>query len=145
MLRLSILSSVLPLVLAGGVAHDWTSVAAHQCSGLTTSSARSVAFTDDPTAATVKVQIVDSAETADLAIADDIDTDDESGCGIVEAARLVTITARPRAGAPVVHLSRTGGADYRIYVDSTRISPKKAAALLVSIRGGHARLAASGF
>jgi hypothetical protein len=31
MLRLSILSSVIPLVLVGGAAHDWTAVPARHC------------------------------------------------------------------------------------------------------------------
>jgi hypothetical protein len=145
MLRLSILSSVVPLVLAGGVAHDWNSVSAGQCAatGFIAPANRSVAFTDDPSAATVRVQIVEAAELADLAIADDVELAEAQACGMRDMARLVTISADPRPGEPVIHLTREGGADYRIYVDSPKISAQTAAALLVSARGGHTRLAAS--
>jgi hypothetical protein len=143
MLRFGILSSVIPLVLAGGVAHDWTQASSRQCGGLAAPSARVVAFTDDPTAATVNVQIVDRAELADLSIADDIDVADTDACGIRDMARFVAISAHPVPGEPVVHLTREADADYRIYVDSARISPQTAAALIVSARGGHMRLAAS--
>ncbi len=147
MFRLSILSSVVPLVLAGGVAHDWGAISARQCAaaGIIAPAGRSVAFTDDPLGATVRVQIVDSAELADLAIADDVDVDvaEAAECGIDDVARLVTISAHPVPGEPVIHLTREAAADYRIYVDSAKISVKTAAALLVSARGGHMTLAAS--
>jgi hypothetical protein len=146
MLRLSILSSVVPLVLAGGVAHDWNAVSARQCAtaGIIAPAIRSVAFTDDPADATVRVQIVESAELADLTIADDVDVAEAPACGIHDIARLVSISAQPVPGEPVIHLTREAGADYRIYVDSAKISVRTAAALLVSARGGHTRLAASG-
>jgi hypothetical protein len=142
MLRLSILSSVIPLVLVGGAAHDWTAVPARNCFAAATAdpSFRSVAFTADPLAATVKVQIVDSAELADLAIVDDAEAADASACGLHDAARLVT--AQPRPGDPIVHLTREADADYRIYVDSRKISPEQAAAIIVGARGGQMRLAA---
>ncbi len=110
MLRLSILSSVVPLVLAGGVAHDWSAVSARQCAaaGIIAPASRSVAFTDDPLAATVRVQIVESAELADLAIADDVDVAEAPACGIHDVARLVTISAEPVPGDPVIHLTREG-------------------------------------
>jgi hypothetical protein len=146
MLRLSILSSVVPLVLAGGVAHDWSAVSARQCTaaGIIAPANRSVAFTDDPLSATVRVQIVESAELADLAIADDTDVAEAPACSIHDVARRVTISAEPVPGEPVIHLTREDAADYRIYVDSARISMQTAAALLVSARGGHTTLAASG-
>ena len=143
MLRLGILS-VVPLVLAGGVAHDWTQASAGSCAALGPAApSRSMAFTSDPSVATVKVQIVDKAELADLAIADDVDGAETDACGIQAIARLVTISTHPVPGEPVLYLTRADDADYRIYVDSTRISPEAAAALIVSARGGHLRLAAS--
>ena len=146
MLRLSIISSVIPLVLAGGVAHDWTAAPTRQCfAAATAPSVRAVAFTADPLAATVTVQIVESAELADLAIVDDVAAADASACGLRDAARLVTVSAHPRPGDPVVHLTREADADYRIYVDSATISPKQAAALIVGARGGQMRLAAQPF
>ena len=147
MLRLSILSAVIPLALAGGVAHEWNSASARQCfaAAATAPVIRAVAFTDDPAAATVKIQIVDRPELADLAIADDIDVAEAEGCGINDMARLVTVSAHPRPGEPVAYLSREADADYRIYIDSAKVSVQQAAAMIVGARGGHTRLAAQPF
>jgi hypothetical protein len=145
MLRFGILAAVIPLALVGGVAYDWTEASARQCASLTGPAARSVAFTDDPSLATVKVQIIDTAELADLAIADEGDATAARGCGIHQLAQHLTTHAAPAAGAPVVHLSRDGDADYRIYVQSATISAQHAAAIIVSARGGHTRLAAQPF
>lgn len=147
MLRFGILSSLIPLVLAGGVANDWTDGPARQCvaAGIAAPDSRTVAFTRDPLAATVKVQIVSRAELADLTIVDDAGTPDDPDCGIDDIARLITISERPLPGAPIIHLTREAGADYRIYVDSARITSERAAALLVSARGGHTRLASHPF
>lgn len=139
MLRLSILSSVIPLVLVGGVTHDWTHASVRQC--FAAPAAGSVAFTADPLAATVTVQIVASAELADLAIVEEAQGAEPANCGLDQAARLVTITTHPQPDEPVVHLTRDADADYRIYVDSRTISPKQAAALIVALRGGQKRLA----
>ena len=147
MLRLGILSSVVPLVLAGGVAHDWTAVPARQCAaiGIIAPASRTVALTSDPSAATVKVRIVDRPELADLTIADEADTPDDHDCGIDDIARLVTIRTQPLPGEPIIHLTREAEADYRIYVDSTKLTAQMAAALLVGARGGHTRLASHFF
>jgi hypothetical protein len=155
MLRFGILLSVIPLVLAGGIPHDWTASSAHPCipAGMTTirytptsmPSARPIAFTSDPALATIKVQIVDNPELADLAIIDDVAAADADGCGIDKMTRLVTISDRPVPGEPVVYMSRDAGADYRIYVVSKKVSYQHAAALIVGARGGHGRLAAAAF
>lgn len=145
MFRFGILSSVVPLVLVGGVAHDWTAEPTRQCfeAGHVAAPSRAIAFTSDPLAATVNVQIVDRPELADLAIADDVEESGGRGCGIQDIARLVAISSHARPGEPIVHLTRDADADadYRIYVDSARISPQRAAALIVGARGGHTRLA----
>jgi len=145
MLRLTILSSVIPLALAGGVAQEWASASGGQCFAPDNPQAitRTIAFTDDPARATVRVQLVRSPELADLAIAEDSSAADGDGCGIRGAMRSITITARPVPGEPVIYLSREAGADYRIYVDSAQISAQQAAALIVSARGGHTQLATS--
>ncbi|MDQ8732191.1 hypothetical protein [Bradyrhizobium sp. LHD-71] len=148
MLRFGILSSVVPLILAGGgIVHDWTAVATQSCTaaGISAASIRPVTFTTDPSLATVKVQVIDGADLADLAIADDVDTAEAEGCGISDLARHVTIGSHPLPGEPIIHLSRDGAADYRIYVDSTKITLRQAAALVVSAHGGHARFAAATF
>src|SRR5262245_55487182 len=135
MLRLSVLSSLIPLALAGGVAHDWTHASAAQCF------AAPAACTADPLAATVRVQIVASAELADLAIVDEANASEPANCGLDQAARMVMVTTRPQPGEPIVNLTRDSDADYRIYVDSRTISPRQAAALIVAVRGGQKRLA----
>lgn len=142
MLRFGLLSSVLPLALAGGVLHDWAAPAAH-CSvaGLSTPVHSAISFTSDPLAATVRVQIVDTPGLADLAIADDVDAAEAPGCGIRDLARRVFAHASSQPADTVIHLSRAPGADYRIYVDSQAISAEQAAALLVAARGGQMRLA----
>ena len=147
MLRLAIISSVIPLALAGGVAQHWTSVSARQCfaTEVLASAPRRIAFTDDPTRATVKVQLVDGAELADLVIAEDNSANEAESCGLRSMVRSITISARPVAGEPVIYLSREAGADYRIYINSAQISAQQAAALIVGARGGHMRLAAHGF
>lgn len=138
MLRLSILSAVVPLALLGGVAYELTHASAGQC--FTPPVTRSVAFTSDPIAATVTVQIVTSAELADLAVVDEAGAS-EANCGLDQAARLIKINRDPRPGEPIVHLTHEADADYRIYVDSQAISPEQAAALIVAARGGQRRLA----
>ena len=141
MLRLAVFAPLIPLVLAGGVAAEWTSVPAGRCGNLARS-IRPVAFTTDPHAATVKVQIVEQAELADFTVVDDGEAaTDAQACGLSEIVRLVRLISAPRAGEAVVYLTREADADYRIYVDSTRISTEQAAALIVNARGGHTRLA----
>ena len=49
-----------------------------------------------------------------------------------QVAQLFTISAKPVPGAPIVYLTRTADADYRIYVDSATISAQQAAAMIVS-------------
>jgi hypothetical protein len=145
MLRFGILSSVIPLVLVGGVAHDWTQDRAWQCAGLAAPASRTIAFTDNPSLATVRVQLVDAAELADLTIADEGGAAGSGSCDIHQAAQLFDISEKPLPGAPVVYLARDSDADYRIYVDSATISARQAAAMIVSARGGHTRLAAQPF
>lgn len=146
MLRLAIISSVIPLALAGSIARDWTSASAAQCFGpATPTAARTIAFTEDPARATVRVQLVQAAEIADLAIVEDNSASEADSCSLRGAARAITISEHPLPGTPVVYLSADAGADYRIYVDSAQISPQQAAALIVSARGGHTQLAAKPF
>jgi hypothetical protein len=113
--------------------------------GLTFQSSSSLVFTSDPALATVKVQVVDAVELADLVIADDAGATEPDGCGLQQLARSMTFSANPAPGAPVVYLSRESGADYRIYVDSPTISAQQAAAMIVAARGGHTLLAAQPF
>jgi hypothetical protein len=102
-----------------------------------------VSFTRDPSQATVRVQIADDAEAADFAVLDDIDSSEASACAVNPATRLVAISASPSASEPVIYLSRSGPADYRIYVSSKRFSAQDAAALIVGARGAPQRIAAA--
>jgi hypothetical protein len=147
MLRLTMISSVIPLVLAGGLAHDWTSASARQCFAAAPNppSIRAIAFTDDRAQATVTVQLVDSAELADLVIAEDNSATEAESCSLRAMARSITINARPVAGEPIIYLSQESDADYRVYLNSAQISAHQAAALIVGARGGHMRLAAQPF
>jgi hypothetical protein len=102
-----------------------------------------VSFTDDPALATVRVQIADSAEDADFAVVDDVDSAEAGACEANAATRLVAISANPSAGAPVIYLSPGGRADYRIFVRSKTFTARDAAALIVGASDGHRRLEAA--
>jgi len=148
MLRLKVLACFIPLlalaVFAGSsllpsfhpcIAVDDTSV---EMSDLPWHADLHVAFTDDPAAATIRVELSDSPDAADFAVVDDADEADQGACAANPATRLVTVSAYPDRGAPVIYLSHDGPADLRIYVRSKSFSVRDAAALLVSA-GGHRR------
>jgi hypothetical protein len=102
-----------------------------------------VSFTDDPSLATVRVQISDSAEAADFAVIDDIDDAEQGACESSAMPQLVAISRSPSASEPVIYLSQDGPSDYRIFVHSKSFSARDAAALIVGARGGHRRLQAA--
>jgi hypothetical protein len=89
-----------------------------------------VAFTDDPLAATVRVQVTESAETADFAFVDGADAAEANACEANAATQAVSIS-EPTSGAPVIYLSNDGPSDYRIFVRSNTFSQREAAALVV--------------
>jgi hypothetical protein len=151
MLRFKILASAVPLILAGVFARSELLPGARPCieaGGTSLQIAEApwhadlhVTFTDYPAAATVRVQIVESPETADFVMVDDTDSTDANACG--GTPRFVAISAYPSASAPVIYLSTEGGADYRIFVRSKTFSLREAAALVVGANGGRARMAAA--
>jgi hypothetical protein len=102
-----------------------------------------VAFTDDPAAATVRVQISESAEAADFAVVDDVDNAETSACAATVATQLVAISATPSGSEPIIYLTPDGPADYRIFVRSKSFTVREAAALIVGASGGHPHLAAA--
>lgn len=145
MLHIRILASAIPLlavsILAGG---QFTS-ASQPCISLGHSSVQlasapwqpqqHVSFTDDASRATVRVQIVDRPELADFTVADDVDASDDAaptrkGCPITAATRYVTIANHEKASEPIIYLSDQPG-DYRLYVNSAKVSIRDAAALLI--------------
>jgi hypothetical protein len=102
-----------------------------------------VSFTSDPSTATVRVQISESAGAADFAVVDDVDSAEDGACAANAATRFVAISASPALSAPVIYLSPDGPADYRIFVHSKRFTARDAAALVVGASRIPSRLAAT--
>jgi hypothetical protein len=153
MLRFRILASVVPLAVAAVFARGEFLPGPHPCiaagdatvqiTSLPWQAELNVSFTSDPALATVRVQISDSAEAADFAVVDDVDSREAGACEATGATRWVAISASPSTTAPVIYLSQDGPADYRIFVRSKRFTTRDAAALIVGASGGHRRLAAA--
>ena len=162
MLRLKILASVVPLVIVAVFARGGWSSGPHPCVAIGDASVEiasvpwhadlHVSFTDDPKAATVRVQISESAEVADFAVVDDVASPQtgasgtgapgtgapETGACETTAAPLSVAIAASRSGsAPVIYLSKNGPADYRIFVRSKTFTARDAAALIVGAGDGH--------
>ena len=146
MLRFKILASAIPLLVFALFARGSLSPGPHPCIAIADTTVEiasvpwhadlHVAFTDDPALATVRVQLSDSAEAADFAVIDDVDNAEAGSCEANPATRLVSISAEPAPGAPVIYLSPDGPADYRIFVRSKSFTARDAAALVVGAGGG---------
>ena len=153
MLRFKILASAVPLIVAAVFARGGVLPGPHPCIAISNTSVQisdvpwhadlHVAFTDDPAAATVRVQISDSAEAADFVVVDDADSAEQGACEANAATRFVAVSTNPASGAPVIYLSQDGPADYRIFVRSKTFSLRDAAALIVGASGGHPSLEAA--
>jgi hypothetical protein len=153
MLRFKVLASSIPLLVAAVFARGGLLPGTHPCIAVADTSVQiasmpwhadlHVAFTDDPAAATVRVQISDSPEAADFAVVDDVDSAESGACEANAATRLVAISASPAGGAPVIYLSHDGPADYRIFVRSKTFTLRDAAALVVGAGVGHHPLEAA--
>lgn len=150
MLRIGLCASAIPLTLLGLLARGPFAPGAGPCIALGDTSLQiiashwkahlRVAFTNDPALANVRVQIVDSAETADFALVDDLSgTAADAGIVTRSTRTLALSDAAPVAG-PLIYLSHEDQADYRIFVSSIRYSTRDAAALVVSAGGNHARI-----
>ena len=147
MLRFKILASSIPLIVAAVFARGGLLPGSHPCIAVADTSVQiasmpwhadlHVAFTDDPAAATVRVQISESPEAADFAVVDDVDSAESGACEANAAMRSVAISADPAVGAPVIYLSHDGPADYRIFVRSKSFTVRDAAALVVGASVGH--------
>ena len=152
MLRFKILASVVPLLAAAVFARSEIGPVSHPCITIGDTSVEltslfwtagiQVAFTDDPTLATVRVQITDDADAADFTVVDDGASDEPGACE-GNPSTLVAISRQPGGDHPTVYLTTDGPADYRIYVRSKTFSQKEAAALIVGARGGHHHLQAA--
>ena len=145
MLRFKILASAVPLLIAAVFARGEWLPGQRPCIAIGDGSVQitsmpwqaqlHVSFTDDPATATVRVQISESAEAADFAVVDDVDSPEAGACEANAGTRLVAISADPHASAPVIYLSPDGPADYRIFVHSRRFTARDAAALIVGAGG----------
>ena len=89
----------------------------------------------------VRVQIVDSADAADFAVVDDIDSAEPGACAVTASTRFIAISASPASAGPVIFLSDEADADYRIFVQSRSFTPRDAAALIVGANAGRGRMA----
>jgi hypothetical protein len=153
MLRFKILASAVPLLVVAAFAGGELVPGSRPCIAIGDASVElapgpwhadlHVAFTDDPALATVRVQISESAEAADFAVVDDIDTAEAGACEANPATRFVDVSVNPTASGPVIYLTHDGPADYRIFVKSKAFSLRDAAALIVGANDGHGRLAAA--
>ena len=107
MLRLKILASVVPLAIAALFARGEFLTGPRPCieiagtsvqiAALSWQAHRHVSFTNDPSRATVRVQISDSAEAADFTVIDDIDTAEAGACESNAPPQLVAISRNPSA------------------------------------------------
>ncbi len=148
MLRVKILASAIPLLLAGVVAGGELVPGARPCIALGRASMQiatapwqnplHVSFTDDPETATVRVQIVDRPELADFTVIDDMRiADADESCAVNPETSFVSIADhRISESEPVIYLSQQAGADYRIFVQSRTFSARDAAALVVGAGRG---------
>ena len=158
MLRFKILASVVPLAVAAVFARAEFLPGPRPCIELSGSAVQiapvpwqaelHVSFTTDPSLATVRVQISDSAEAADFTVIDDVDDAEAGACETNAVPQLVAISRNPqepeRGSEPVIFLAHDDGpADYRVFVQSKTFSVREAAALIVGARGGHHRLDAA--
>jgi hypothetical protein len=156
MLRFKILASVVPLAIVAVFVRGGWSPTTHPCIAVGDATVEiasvpwhadlHVSFTDDPAAATVRVQTTENAEAADFAVVDDVDaqeTGDAAACETNAAKLSIAVSAGPSNAAPVIYLSKDGPADYRIFVRSKTFSVRDAAALVVGAHGGHPRLTAA--
>ena len=151
MLRWKILASAVPVLVAAFFARGGLLPGPHSCIAIANTSVEiadlpwhadlHVAFTDDPAAATVRVQISESAETADFALVDGADGAEGGACETNPATQAVSIAGTGADGTPIIYLSQEGPADYRIFVRSKTFSLREAAALVVGAGGAKHPLA----
>ena len=152
MLRFKILASAVPLIVVAVFARGGLLPGPRPCITIADTSVQitsvawqaqfHVSFTSDPAAATVRVQISDSADAADFAVVDDVSAE-AGACEATAATRFVAISASRSVSAPVIYLSDNGPADYRIFVRSKTFTARDAAALIVGASSGHRRLQAA--
>jgi hypothetical protein len=139
---MTILASTVPLLLTGVVAGGELIPSASPCIAMGRASMQiatapwqnplHVSFTDDPEMATVRVQVVDTADLADFTVIDGALTAEADSCTVTRDTAFVSISDHHATDTdPVIYLSHEPGADYRVFVQSRAFSTKDAAALVV--------------
>ena len=103
MLRFKILASAVPLIVVAVFARGGLLPGPRPCITIADTSVQitslawqaqlHVSFTSDPAAATVRVQISDSADAADFAVVDDVGSAEAGACEATAATRFVAISA----------------------------------------------------
>ena len=152
MLRFKVLVSAVPLIAAAILARVELFPSDRPCIAIGSGNVQlagalwhadlHVSFTDDPRLATVRVAVSDNAATADFAVIDGTGGAEENACEATAATQFVAISSRPNGSSPVIFLSHDEGpADYRIFVDSKRVTERDAAALIVGAHRDHRHLA----
>jgi hypothetical protein len=152
MLRYKVLVSTVPLIAAAILARIEFFPADRPCIAVATGTVQlatapwhadlHVSFTDDPKLATVRVAVADNAATADFAVIDGADANEENACQATAATQFVAISNGASGSSPIIFLSHDDGpADYRIFVQSRRFSERDAAALIVGAHGERRHLA----
>lgn len=149
MLRFRILASAVPLAAIAFLSDGQLFAGTRPCIAVADSSVQltslpwqsdlNVSFTTNPARATVRVQIIDSAETADFAVIDGAGSAEGSGCQASRPPQLVSISRGFSTSDPVIYMTPDGPADYRIFVHSKTFSMLDAAALIVGARIGHGK------
>ncbi|MGJ4941007.1 hypothetical protein ACQR1W_10585 [Bradyrhizobium sp. HKCCYLS1011] len=99
-----------------------------------------VDVTDDPVLAPVRVALAESAETADLVIANEGQVADDKGCGVTAATQFFAMARDPAQDAPRVYLAPEGPTGDRIFVRSSRFTVQQAAVLIIGAHGTSAYL-----
>ncbi|HXI05138.1 MAG: hypothetical protein ACRC1G_16310 [Bradyrhizobium sp.] len=153
MLRFRLLASVVPLAIIAFLARGEIFSDARPCIAVADTSVQltsmpwqsslHVSFTTNPARATVRVQVIDSAEAADFAVIDGADPAEAGACQTIRPPQLVSISTSFSASDAVIYLTRDGPADYRIFEQSKTFSMLDAAALVVGARGAPHRPSAS--
>lgn len=91
-----------------------------------------VSFTESPSEASVRVQIVDAVGDADFAVVEDAPNSGQPATCSAGERRLVAISPTPDVTRPIIYLSRSEPADHRVFVSSDSFTAHDAAALVVA-------------
>jgi hypothetical protein len=148
-----VFASVIPLIAVMGFAGSWAKPAAQPCistpsgslsfSSLPWRADIHVGFTENSADATVRVLRVEEPDLADFVVTDDglANMSDPAETDACQAAssRVVTIDSHAPSGSAIIYLSGEPNpgerADYRIFVQSTAMSAREAAAMIVAAGG----------